>query len=57
MIALGSLLYPIEFKIPINKYYCIAIAICHSLLQVICCNICVYICNDIHVLVDNINKY
>jgi hypothetical protein len=55
MIALGSLLYPIEFKIPINKYYCIAI--CHSLLQVICCNICCNICNDIHVLVDNINKY
>ena len=46
MIGTGSLLYPIEYKIPKNNYYCIAL--CHSLLQVIACNICVYICSDIY---------
>ena len=47
MIGTGSLLYPIEYKIPKNNYYCIAI--CHSLLQLIACNICVYICYDINI--------
>ena len=46
MIGIGSLLYPIEYKIPINNYY--RIAICHSLLQIIACNICVCICYDIN---------
>jgi len=46
MIGTGSLLYPIEYKIPKNNYYCIAI--CHSLLQIIACNICVCICYDIN---------
>ena len=46
MIGIGSLLYPIEYKIPKNNYY--RIAICHSLLQIIACNICVCICYDIN---------
>ena len=46
MIGTGSLLYPLEYNIPKNNYYCIAI--CHSLLQIIACNICVYICHDIN---------
>ena len=49
MIGTGSLLYPIEYKIPKNNYYCIAI--CHSLLQLIACNICVCICYDINNIV------
>lgn len=48
MIGTGSLLYPIEYNIPKNNYYCIAL--CHSLLQLIACNICVYICHDINSL-------
>ena len=46
MIGIGSLLYPIEYKIPQNNYY--RIAICHSLLQIIACNICVCICYEIN---------
>lgn len=46
MIGIGSLLYPIEYKIPKNNYY--RIAICHSLLQIIACNICLCICYDIN---------
>lgn len=46
MIGTGSLLYPIEYQIPKNNYY--RIAICHSLLQIIACNICTSICHDIH---------
>ena len=54
MIGIGSLLYPIEYKIPKNKYY--YIAICHSLLQLIACNICVCICYDINNKIQ-INTY
>ena len=46
MIGTGSLLYPVEYNIPKNKYYCIAL--CHGLLQIIACNICVCVCYDIN---------
>jgi hypothetical protein len=46
MIGTGSLLYPLEYNIPKNNYY--YVAICHSFLQIIACNICVCICHDIN---------
>tara|TARA_B100000902_G_scaffold395897_1_gene455492 strand:- start:1743 stop:2456 length:714 start_codon:yes stop_codon:yes gene_type:complete len=51
MIGLGSLLYPIEYKIPKHKYY--YIAICHCILQRIACILCIHICYDINNITNN----
>lgn len=46
MIGIGSLLYPIQYRISTDNYY--HIAICHSFLQLIACKICIHVCNDIY---------
>ena len=50
MIGIGSLLYPMEYKINKKNYY--YIATCHSLLQIIASLICTSICLDIYQLTD-----
>ena len=53
MIGIGSILYPVQYRIPTDNYYLISMS--HSLLQVIACKICIQVCNDIYNIINNTN--